>query len=323
VDSGCSEALCKWLIQKGANNEAEDDQELTPLLRACDQGDRGGCIGALLQHGIDAHKYRYRHQFALESALAKDDWRVADNLIQHGITLDPNSSRLRRISIRFCARLNYSFLLELLIRADNVDIEKRDFRGHTALGAAVDADRLESVQVLLRHGANANADGPCQCGNPSHKATLLRLAAGQGSAEILRALLDAGADPNVRNDNNNTALTFAAEFGHNECVEILLGVDGIDVNAVDDDGDSALLCAVHGGKRGATRILLANKDVDRTLRNKLGFTAEELAGEGGRVGFKELFEEGKAKGEEEKVNGLAIRVNGTKEGSEEEGIEER
>lgn len=95
--------------------------------------------------------------------------------------------------------------------------------------------------------------------------------------ETLRILLDGGADPNGRNENNNTALTYAAEAGRAESLKILLEVPGIDVNAIDNDGDSALLCAVHGGKWNTTKLLLERPDVDRSIRNKLGVTAEELA----------------------------------------------
>lgn len=164
-----------------------------------------------------------------------------------------------------------------LTEMENVYIPHDQAASHIALMEAVEYEDLQNVRVLLKHGASPDAIGPCRCGSEGHYAVVLHTAAKKGNAEILQALLGAGADANMGDHNNDTALTWAAQMGHVNCLEILLGVDGIEVNAVDNDGDSALLCAVFGGKTETTRMLLAREDVDREVRNKLGYTAEDLA----------------------------------------------
>lgn len=56
-----------------------------------------------------------------------------------------------------------------------------------------------------------------------HGMTALMRAARQGRTQMVRALLEHGADPNLVRNDNFTALSLAAFFGHTEIVEMLLG----------------------------------------------------------------------------------------------------
>ena len=56
-----------------------------------------------------------------------------------------------------------------------------------------------------------------------HGMTALMRAANHGRVEMVRALLEHGADPNLTRNDNFTALSLAAFFGHTEIVEMLIG----------------------------------------------------------------------------------------------------
>ena len=56
-----------------------------------------------------------------------------------------------------------------------------------------------------------------------HGMTALMRAANHGRVEMVRALLEHGADPNLMRNDNFTALSLAAFFGHTEIVEMLIG----------------------------------------------------------------------------------------------------
>ncbi|MBR1604047.1 MAG: ankyrin repeat domain-containing protein, partial [Synergistaceae bacterium] len=57
--------------------------------------------------------------------------------------------------------------------------------------------------------------------------------------EVIKLLIDAGADVNARNEDGKTALMAAARYNQNpEVIETLVDV-GADVNARNEDGETA------------------------------------------------------------------------------------
>ena len=73
----------------------------------------------------------------------------------------------------------------------------------------------EQVREMLDAGADPNTKD-----NDGH--TALIEAAWRGKTETARLLLEAGADPNIRDDKNRTALIWAAGFGHTEFMKLLV-----------------------------------------------------------------------------------------------------
>src|SRR5687768_12000022 len=73
---------------------------------------------------------------------------------------------------------------------EKADVNAARENGLTALHAAVNAERLDMAEMLLRAGANASA-------KDRYGITPLYLASQNGSADLIRRLLDAGVDPNT------------------------------------------------------------------------------------------------------------------------------
>ena len=109
-------------------------------------------------------------------------------------------------------------------------------------------------RMRLLHFAGANINSRSNGDMP------LFVAAGEGRSDIVRYLLEEGADVNAREKLGDTALTEATYYGHVALVKELLA-HGADVNAIGNDGtalDIALnrnnpvvvdLLKHHGGKR--------------------------------------------------------------------------
>ena len=72
--------------------------------------------------------------------------------------------------------------------------------------------------------------------------TALMLASSEGHLEIVKLLIEKGADVNVKNEDGKTALTLASRYGHLEVVKYLVE-NGADVNSKENDGDTALYYA--------------------------------------------------------------------------------
>ena len=132
--------------------------------------------------------------------------------------------------------------------------------GMTALHWAVRADDADTVQLLLRAGANVNAAN-------RYGITPLSLAATNGNAVVTRALLKAGANPNAPGPDGETLLMTAARAGSADVVNALLE-RGVNVNATEAwQGQTALMWAAAENHGAAIRALAAH-GADMNLRSK-------------------------------------------------------
>jgi uncharacterized protein len=121
--------------------------------------------------------------------------------------------------------------------------------GFTPLGLSAFFGRRSVVDLLLAHGADVNAVSH----NPTGYTALTGAVAG-GHAEIVAALLDAGADPAHRYAQGYTPLHEAAASGKLEIARLLLD-HGADPNARLDDGKTPLAGALAKGHAEVAALL--------------------------------------------------------------------
>ena len=86
-----------------------------------------------------------------------------------------------------------------------------------------------------------------------------------GQAPLVRALLDAGANPETRDEAGRTALMLAASEGHYETVVALLD-RGVNRNAQDENGLTALMMAERDGRDAIVELLRADQKGDRSAQ---------------------------------------------------------
>ncbi|CAK9034684.1 unnamed protein product [Durusdinium trenchii] len=139
---------------------------------------------------------------------------------------------------------------------------------------------LEVVRLLLEAGADQNAAR-------QDGATALGATAFNGHLEVARVLLEAGADPNAARQDGTTALMVAALNGHLEVVRVLLEA-GADQNATTQDGATALMFAAHKGHLEVVRLLL-EAGADPKAAAQDGTTALILAAESGQLEVQQLL----------------------------------
>ena len=167
----------------------------------------------------------------LAVAAWKDQLAMAKLLLKHGA--DPTSpNRFGHSAVHVAAGHNHISILNLLL-AHGADPNHTSHRRHfdeelswffygSPLHVAAMNNAIEATRVLLAHGARRD-----ECW--VDKRTPLFYAAASGSAGVARVLLEAGADPNAREDLscystrlNYTPLHYAANNGHLEVVKVLL-----------------------------------------------------------------------------------------------------
>jgi hypothetical protein len=85
--------------------------------------------------------------------------------------------------------------------------------------------------------------------------TALLLAAFQGHAGCVEALLVGGANPDAHSSNGSSAVLLAAAAGRLECVQALIAA-GADANTQNHEGDTALMLAAQGDHGDCVKSLL-------------------------------------------------------------------
>ncbi|HLK59930.1 MAG TPA: ankyrin repeat domain-containing protein, partial [Chthonomonadaceae bacterium] len=134
----------------------------------------------------------------------------------------------------------------------------------TPLMAAVNRGFAEIVRILLESGADIEAAEP-------NGLTALCHAARAGQLEIARLLLQWGANTFARRFDGHTLLHLATSHGHNGMMELLLD-HGMDVNITNDDGDTALHIAAEYGQKEVVHLLL-QRGANIQAMNHAGETA--------------------------------------------------
>lgn len=123
--------------------------------------------------------------------------------------------------------------------------------GGTALFVACQGGYTNIVKELLNAGANVNAV-------MKDRATPLFIAAQNGHRTVVLMLLAAGSNVDDARYDGATSLWIASQMGHDHIVKILLQ-KGAYVDAVRNDGATALFKAAHKGHSAVVHELLKNR----------------------------------------------------------------
>ena len=187
-----------------------------------------------------------------------------------------------------------------LIMSRSRDPDERDRYGTTPLYYASSRGNLKAAQLLIKHGADTNAQcvssmRPLHIASTKGRPEVLRLlvengadvnalvygvwtavylASQEGHLEVMRVLLESGADPNVL-WWNGTPLSEALRLNYWEVAQLLLQY-GADINARDDRGNTLLHRAVFAVDERSVQQLL-NCSADIHARNWNGETALQVA----------------------------------------------
>jgi ankyrin repeat protein len=97
------------------------------------------------------------------------------------------------------------------------DVNVKNKYGDTALIATIDRTSIDKdiVKLLIDNGANVND-------TDRDGFTALMHAAKKGDKDIVQLLLENGADTNIESNNGKTALSLALHNKHEDMVEFIL-----------------------------------------------------------------------------------------------------
>ncbi|XP_030741067.2 ankyrin repeat, SAM and basic leucine zipper domain-containing protein 1 [Echinops telfairi] len=144
--------------------------------------------------------------------------------------------------------------------------------GWTPLMFAASIANVNLVRVLLNRGANASFEKDKQT-------VLMTACSARGSQEqiikCVELLLSRNADPNVACRRQMTPIMYAARGGHPQVVALLVA-HGAEVNAQDENGYTALTWAAYQGHKNVILKLL-ELGANKMLQTKDGKTPSEIA----------------------------------------------
>ena len=285
--------MVQLLVSAGADVNAKDNHDRTPLHLSGMIGDREKFLAfkdaaADLLVKDDSGLTPYAHVMSsgvdlywppLPTAmLLGEDREVIKTLITAG--QDPNLQVEDGFPLLHFAVVLSSLegVLELLASGVDPDVKMNSERvtahGYTPLHtAARNGVSLDVMRALIAEGADVNAV-------TDFGLTPLMIAVINRNNESVRALINAGADPNARiltgkfDDDNSTALHMAARFDNLEAMGSLITA-GADLNLKDNLGNTPLHRAVSYGSLEVLQGLLV-AGADPNLKNSAGKRPRDL-----------------------------------------------
>ena len=235
--------IVQLLVDHGANINIADKEGVTPLEHARARGFReielilvqasrardmelitaakrgdAGAVRALLAQGASVHAQDENGVTALIAAAYRNDLEIADLLIQAGADVN-TQDHTQQSAYLIATSEGYPDLLKRTLQA-GADIHSKDSYNGTGLIRAAERGHVEVIRDLLK--TDIAIDHVNRLG---WTALLEAISLGDGGAnhsEVVKLLVEAGADVNLADSNGITPLAHAQQRGFHQIGEILL-----------------------------------------------------------------------------------------------------
>ena len=274
ADGYCSKQVLQTVIDYGAALNVTNKMNESPLIVACQRGN-ADAEHVLLNNGADpnvadAEGNTWLHHAAVAGNCSK---QVLQAVIDYGA--DVNTTNKINISplIYACGMGNADVIKVLLKTGADTKITT-GFNGNTCLhDAVIGSCNQETVQAIIDHGADMNATN-------KNNVTALIIACQRGNADAINVFLNAGADPSIADAGGNMCLHFAVKATcSTETLQAIID-HGADVNVANKDNVTALMIACQTGNASAINVLL-NAGADPNISGFEAFTCLHYAVLGG------------------------------------------
>ena len=172
--------------------------------------DNPAAVKALLQRGFDANTLDPEGMHALFLAVREPSLKVADVLVDWPRTQVEWRNRHDESPLMMAALKGHTALVKKLI-ARGADVNKP---GWAPLHYAATNGHVDVIALLVDAHAYVDAESP-------NKTTPLMMAAQYGSPAAVKALLEAGADPHLKNELGLTAIDFAFRANRKDAADLI------------------------------------------------------------------------------------------------------
>lgn len=274
------------LIERGANVRSRLREGFGPsVAHVCAYHGQPDCMRELLLAGADPNAIDDEGESVLHRAVSKKYTDCALVILENGgcgSMAVPNSKNLTPLHL--CVATWNVAVVRRWVEvaspeeiADAIDIPSPVGTALCMAAAAKkdhETEGRELVRILLFAGADPTAQ------DAQHGRTALHTAAMANDVELVKIILDAGVDVNIRNVQNTIPLHVALARGAKSCVGLLLSA-GANCNMQDDEGDNAFHIAAETAKMIRENLewlilMLRNSNAAVEVRNHSGKTLRDF-----------------------------------------------
>ena len=265
------DAICSYLLSKGASTKAKDILGSTPLHEAVRYGNYN-IVQLLLQNGSDPNSQDSLGKTPLLLIIPKEQrTNIYSALLTAGA--NPNAKDMYGDTPMHIATMN-GMETEVLqtLKTGGADINERNKKGITPMSLAVDRLWKEHVEFYASCGADIHAEDN---EGKSPLSRILSTKANVTSTELLQIMVNS-KNINSRDSYGNTPIHIAISSNSStDQVKYLLSLTS-DVDARNRNGDSPLYIAVQKNRRVLGEMLLA-KGADVFSTNNENYSPLRMA----------------------------------------------
>ncbi len=224
-----SKNVAEFFQQQGAK------RSLQAMIMA---GDLQGISEAVENDESILNKQKPEEYLSLISAVHSDQIKVLEYLLDQGVSADA-LSKSGHTALHFAAQIGRPKIAEILIEKGGADLNKKDKDGVTPLFWAAFKGQNEMVEILLKYGAQFTIHIAAMLGDKKRlldflasdpdsvnaesfiKGTPLIFAVFRDQEEMVKILLEKGADPDIKTTFDDTPLELAKVRKNKKIIRLL------------------------------------------------------------------------------------------------------
>lgn len=211
-------AVAQILISAGADPKARaGDQNAWPVIMLAAESGTPEIISLLLEKGADPNVCDRFKDTPLMLASLRGHAQAVELLIKAGANINAQEIRRNNFPLLHAVSRGHTNAAAVLIKS-GANVNQSDISGMTPLMSCSEKGYTEIAASLIKARANLEAK---LTGDIGAGATALMLAAAKGHEEMIRLLLNSGANPKATDKNGSTAYRYAVHNGRTAIAEIL------------------------------------------------------------------------------------------------------